>query len=55
MITLEQFIDRFPSKAAAARQLGWSPNHLQDRLRAKKQIWVCTESKKWFIEGGGFS
>lgn len=55
MKTLKEFAAQFESKAEAARTLGWTPQHLNERLNAKKQVWVCEQSKKWFIEGGSFS
>ena len=54
MITLKEFVSWFDTKAEAARTLGWTPQHLQDRMKAKKPIWICERTKKWFIEGGKY-
>jgi hypothetical protein len=54
MVTLSEFVGEFESITAAARYLGWTKQHLQTRLEAKKTIWVCKETKTWFIEGGKY-
>lgn len=54
MKTLKEYAGQFDSKADAARRLGWERQHLNERLNAKKQVWICEKSKKWFIEGGRY-
>lgn len=54
MITLKEYVSGFNTKADAARKLNWKPQHLQDRLKAKKQLWICERTKTWFIEGGKY-
>lgn len=52
MITLQELVNWFPTKQACADHLNWSRQLLDARLSAKKQVWVCEGSSKWFIEGG---
>ena len=50
MILLSEFVKRFPSQAAAARELNWSPQNLANKLVAKKPLWVCEGTRKLYSE-----
>ena len=50
MILLSEFVKRFPSQAAAARELNWSPQNLANKLSAKKPLWVCEGKRKLYSE-----